>query len=180
MGDGTKTRKFSTYNSLQLVFSRAKFQLSGVLATLLLEMFIEHDGRMLASTVYARGLCEEKKFREWRKNLIDKGWLIWSESQEDRGVYYPGKKLLPYINKEKISQKEIATRESIEKLRTDLDAKIDAKADRSEVQDLKARMAKFEEIARRLEAATGDPITTEKIAAQKACAAEMKKIALAN
>ncbi len=180
MSDGTKSRKYKIYNSLQLVLARAKFQTSGVLATLLLETFIEHDGRLLASTVYARGLCDEKQFREWRKNLIDKGWLVWSESQADKGIYFPGKKLVAYINKEKIAQKEMATRESVERLRSDLDSKIEMKADRSEVLELKKRMAKFEEIACRLEAATGDPITTQKIADQKACAAEIKRLALSN
>ena len=165
---------------MQLVFARAKIPSSGALATLLLETFVEHDGRLLSSTVYSRGICDQKQFREWRKELIDKGWLIWSESQTDKGIYFPGKKLITYINKEKITQKEIATRESVERLRSDLDSKIDTKADRSEVIELKVRMAKFEEIARRLEAATGDPITVEKIADQKACAAEMKKLALAN
>jgi len=149
-------------------------------ATLILEAFMANDGRLLASTVYARGLCEDKQFREWRKNLIEKEWLIWSESQTDKGIYFPGKKLIPYINKEKTAQKELATRESVEKVRSDLDLKIDMKADRSEVLELKERMAKFEEIACRLEAATGDPITVEKIANQKACAADMKKLALRN
>jgi hypothetical protein len=180
MSSGTKSRKFSNYNRLQQVFARAKFQSSGALATLLLETFIEHDGRLLASTVYARGLCDEKQFRDWRKNLIDKQWLIWCETQTDKGVYFPGKKLITYINKEKIAQKEIATRESVEKVRSDLSTKIDTKADRSELEDLKKRMTHFEKLAQRLEAATGDPITIEKIADQKACAAEMKRLALAN
>lgn len=180
MTNGTKVRKYSNYNRIQQVLARAKFQMSGVLATLLLETFIEHDGRLLASTAYARGLCEERQFREWRKNLIEKGWLVWNESQSDKGIYFPGKKLISYINKEKIAQKEIATRESVEKVRSDLNSRIDTKADRSEVLELKARMAKFEDIARRLETATGDPITINKIADQKACAAEMKKLAQSN
>lgn len=173
-------RSFKVYQSVRKALERQKIDKAGATATLLLEAFMECDGRILASTVYARKLCDEKQFRDWRKNLIEKGWLFWSESQTDKGIYFPGKKLVPYINKEKIAQKEIATRESVEKLRSDLDSKIDAKADRSEVIELKERMAKFEEIARRLEAATGDPITTEKILTQKACAAEMKKLTLAN
>ncbi len=169
-----------SYNALMLALRRAKQPFFGAHATFFLEVFLENDGRILSSTVYARGLCEDGQFRDWRKSLIEKEWIIWSESQADKGIYFPGKKLIPYINKEKIFQKEIATRESVEKLRSDLDSRIDAKADRSEVMELKERMSKFEEIARRLEAATGDPITTEKIADQKACAAEMKRLALAN
>ena len=173
-------RSFKVYQAVRKALERQKIDKSGATATLILEAFMACDGRLLASTVYARKLCEEKQFREWRKNLIDKGWLLWSESQTDKGIYFPGKKLIPYINKEKIAQKEIATRESVEKVKADFDSKIDTKADRSEVLELKARMAKFEEIAQRLETATGDPITIKKIADQKACAAEMKKLAQSN
>jgi hypothetical protein len=140
--DRTKNRKFVTWNAAQLALRKMGVPFHGAVATLLLEAFLEDSGRFMASTVYARGLCEEKQFRDWRKNLVDKGWLVWNESQVDKGVYFAGKKLIPYINKEKIAQKEIATRESVERLRSDLDSKIDTKADRSEVIELKVRMAK--------------------------------------
>ena len=178
--DRTKNRRFVTWNAAQLALRKMRVPSHGAVATLLLEAFLEDSGRLLSSTVYARGLCENGHFRDWRKTLIDKEWIIWSEKQDDKGLYHPGKRLIHYINKEKIAQKEIATRESVEKVRSDLDSKIDTKADRSEMLELKERMAKFEEIARRLEAATGDPITKQKISDQKACAAEMKKLALAN
>ncbi len=171
-------RRFVTYNAMYKAISASKISNSGSHATLFLETFLENDGRMLASTVYAKGLCEEKKFREWRASLIDKGWLIWKESQDDKGLYFPGKKLLHYINKEKIAQSELATRSSVEKIREEIDLKLSAKADKSELLELKERMTKFEEIARRLEIATGDPVTDEKISVQKACAAEMRKLAL--
>ena len=45
--------------------------------------------------------------------LIQKEWLVWSESQADKGQYHPGKKLIPYINKEKTSQKEIVTKDEV-------------------------------------------------------------------
>jgi len=73
--------------------------------------------------------------------------------------------------------------------KSDLDMKADKadildlnerKADRSELEELRQRMASFEELARRLEAATRDPITDEKLAAQKRCAAEMKRLSRAN
>jgi hypothetical protein len=178
--DRSKNRKFVTWNAAQLALRKMGVPFHGAVATLLLEAFLENDGRLLASTIYARGLCEEKQFREWRKNLIDKQWLIWCETQTDKGVYFPGKKLILYINREKLAQKEIATRESVEKVQSTLFAKIETKADRSELEDLKKRMTHFEKLAQRLEAATGDPITIEKIADQKACAAEMKRLALAN
>jgi len=138
-----------------MALHRHKMQDSGAHATLLLECFIENEGRLLASTVYARKLCEIKQFREWRKILIDKEWLIWNESQLDKGIYYPGKKLVPYINKENMARKEIATRESVENLKKELDARIDAKASKNEFEMTKNKLAltsnKLEETSNRLE-----------------------------
>jgi hypothetical protein len=169
MAAGTKSRKYLNYNRLQQVLARAKFRSSGALATHLLETFIEHDGRMLAAAVYARGLCEENQFREWRKDLIDKGWLIWSESQQDKGVYFPGKKLITYINKEIHSREQVATRSSVERVRSDLDAKIDTKADRADFEKTKAELAetrntiaKIAEAVRELQEAMLPPDTPEK------------------
>ncbi len=123
-------------------------------------------------------MCNEGEFSFWRKNLIENKWLTWSESQNDKGQYFPGKKLIHYINKEKIVQSEIATRDSVEKIKQEIDVKLSTKADRSELMELKERMNKFEEIARRLEITTGDPITIEKIEDQKACAAEMRRLSI--
>jgi hypothetical protein len=177
------TRSFTVYQSVRKALERQGIHKAGATATLILEAILVGDGRLVASTVYARGLCEEKQFREWRKNLVDKGWLVWCETQTDKGAYYPGKKFIPYINKEKLAQKEIATRESVEKVRSDLSTKIDTKADRSELEATKAelagfraRMLKFERLAQRLAVATGDPITAHKIEEQKRCAEELNQL----
>lgn len=180
-----KGRKFTTYNALMLAMRRAKVPMFGAHATLLLETFTELDGRLLASTVYARGLCDEKQFRDWRKNLVDKGWLIWNENQNDKGVYFPGKKLMPYINKELLSREQVATRSSVEKVREDLSQQ---KADRSELdatrKELIATKSKLEETSskleetnrvvakiakavRKLQKAKEPPITAEKLLMQR-------------
>jgi hypothetical protein len=213
----SNARRYSQGEALRLALTRQKFTSAGATSTLLFEAFIEDSGRLTASKVVSRGLCNSGEFSLWRKQLIDKGWLIWSETQNDKGLYFPGKKLTPYINKEKIAQKEIATRESVEKVRADLSAKIavkadltslDAKADRSELAgkadrfeladkadrseleatkvelaetrdelaEFRARMLKFERLAQRLAAATGDPITTQKIEEQKRCAEELNQL----
>lgn len=165
---------------------RAKVPMFGAHATLLLETFTELDGRLLASTVYARGLCDEKQFRDWRKNLVDKGWLIWNENQNDKGVYFPGKKLMPYINKELLSREQVATRSSVEKVREDLSQQ---KADRSELEatrkELSATKEKLEETnrvvakiakaVRKLQKAKEPPITAEKLAMQRQAEEELEE-----
>jgi hypothetical protein len=146
---GALSRRFFSYNALYKALGHAAVPNSGAHATLLLETFLENDGRLLASTVYARGLCNEKEFREWRKNLIDKGWLVWNETQQDKGLYFPGKKLSPYVNKEILAQKEIATRDSVEKVKAE-------KADRSELEETKKKLeatsSKLEATSSKLEA----------------------------
>jgi hypothetical protein len=133
-------RKFHQSMALRMALSRSGCKESGTLSTLLLESFLEDDGRLLASKVYARGLCDENEFRKWRKLLIDKEWLVWSERQDDKGLYYPGKKLVSYINKEKILQKEIATKENIDRVKDDLSEAIHSKADRSELEETRKQL----------------------------------------
>ena len=130
-------RRFQQNEALRVALFRQKFALSGSISTVLLETFLENDGRILASKVVARGICEEGKFREWRKELIDKEWLKWSENQDDKGQYYPGKKLLPYINKEKLSSKEIVTKDEVL-------SKNEA-ATKLELDDVKEKLAKTDE-----------------------------------
>lgn len=106
-------RKFHSYKALSESLRRAKIDKYGLVSTLLLEAFLENEGRVLAAQVVARGICEEGKFREWRKELIDKEWIKWSETQMDKGQYFPGKKIINYINKEKIASKEMATKDEV-------------------------------------------------------------------
>jgi hypothetical protein len=141
MGDSMKksilVRKYSTYNALMLALRKGKVLSFGTTSTLLLETFLENDGRILASQVVARGLCEEGKFRDWRKELIEKGWLLWSESQDDRGQYFAGKRLIHYINKEKITSKEIVTKDEVL-------SKNEA-ATKVELEDVREKLAKTDE-----------------------------------
>ena len=106
-------RKYCNYNALCLALRKKGFDSWGTLATLLLDTFIENEGRLLSNRVVSLELCPEGLFREWRKDLVEKGWLIWSEAQTDKGQYYPGKKLIIYINKEKIASKEMATKDEV-------------------------------------------------------------------
>jgi hypothetical protein len=143
-----KNRAFSVYQALRKALERSSVTQAGSTSTLLLEAFLEDNGRLSASKTVSRGLCNEGEFWLWRKMLVEKGWIQWSEAQHDKGQYFPGKKLMPYVNKEILAQKEIATRESVEQVRAE-------KADRSELevtrQKLEATSSKLEATSSKLE-----------------------------
>ena len=106
-------RKFRMYKALSEAMRRSGMKSYGALSTLILEAFLEDSGRLTASKVVSRSLCNEGEFSSWRRQLIEKGWLLWSETQSDKGQYFPGKKLMPYVNKEKISSREIVTKDEV-------------------------------------------------------------------
>jgi hypothetical protein len=150
----SKKRAYVVYQSLRKALERSGVLGGGATATLLFETFLEDSGRLLASKVISRGLCVEGEFGKWRRELIDRGWLVWSETQPDKGCYAPGKKLIYYINKEKLSQKEIVTRDQV--------LMKEEAATRDEVQDLKARMNRIEEVVNQLQIAVLPPDTDDK------------------
>ena len=141
MSLSTKSRKFSTYMSLTVALRKAGVEQSGKTATLILEAFLEDGGRITASKVVARDVCKEGCFSSWRKQLIDKGWLTWSETQNDKGQYFPGKKLMSYVNKEKISSKEIITRDEILP-RAEAATKVELEAVKSQLDAIEQSMKK--------------------------------------
>jgi hypothetical protein len=144
----------------------------GALSSLILEAFLEDSGRITASKVVSRKLCNEGEFSVWRKQLIDKGWLVWSEVQTDKGQYFPGKKLMPYVNKEKISSKEIVTKDEVLS-RSEAATKV-------ELQDLRARMNRIEEVVQDLQKAVAPPDTEEKRLAREKAAARLEQLTKAN
>lgn len=155
MSDSTKQRRFKTYNALMLALRKGGVTNHGSTATLLLETFLEDNGRLQAAKVVSRGLCEEGAFSNWRNDMVKNGWLIWSQNQADKGQYFAGKKLVSYLNKEKLSSKEIATRDEV--------------ATKDEVQDLRAqlhtheeRLARIEVVVQELRRAMEPPETDEK------------------
>lgn len=177
---GTKERRFKTYNAMEIALRKSGMQKPGAVSTLLLEAFLEDGGRLPASKSVARGVCKEGEFGQWRKALIEKGWLQWSESQQDKGQYFPGKKLMPYVNKEIIAQKEIATRESVEQVRAE-------KADRSELEVTRQRLeatnralAEIAESVREIQEALIPPDTPEKKRARERALDRISARAAAN
>ena len=164
MSDSTKNRKFKTYNALMLALRKDGMKMHGSTATLLLECFIEDGGRLQASKLVARGLCEEGKFTFWRDEMIKSGWLIWTQNQADKGQYWAGKKLVSYLNKEKLFSKEIATRDDVADLRAQLNAH-------------EERLAKIDEAVQELRNAMEPPDTEEKRNARKKVAETLTELA---
>lgn len=106
-------RRYMSYNGLELKLRRDGIEKAGTVATLLLDCFVLADGILKAKTVESKKLCLPNKFKLWRKNLIEKEWLVHEDGNYSR--HFPGKKLLRYINKEKIDGKELATTYEVEK-----------------------------------------------------------------
>lgn len=157
--DHTKNRKFKVYNALQLALRKGQVPNHGSTATLLLECFIEDSGRLQASKAVSRSVCQEGKFSSWRDEMIKEGWLVWSQNQSDKGQYFAGKKLIPYLNKEKLATKEIATRDEII-TRDEVPSKQEFDALRDKVEKIEASM---KEIYENLELGEPDPPLYKKL-----------------
>jgi hypothetical protein len=181
-------RKFSQYLALSSALRRAKVPNYGACATLLLECFLEDAGRLQASKVIARNVCEDSCFSQWRNEMIKGGWLIWNLNQHDKGQYFSGKKLIPYLNKEKFSSKEIATRDEVVATRDEVVATRDeVVATRDEVADLRfqlnlheKRLAKIDEAVQELRLAVEPPETEEKRMTRERVAEKLSKLAVAS
>lgn len=170
--NGTKDRRFKTYNAIEIALRKAKVIKPGAVATLILEAFLEDGGRLTASKAVSRGVCNEGEFSSWRKQLIENGWLIWSESQNDKGQYFPGKKMISYLNKEKIASKELVTKDEVL-------SKHQA-ATKDELQELRARMNRIEDVVQELKEAVTPPDSEEKRLARERAAARLDQLTKAN
>jgi hypothetical protein len=128
--------KFVTWDALKMKLSRMKISNPGSLATLVLEAFLKDDG-FIPSKRYYNSVFEVpgKNYTSWihelKKNEILESFKEEDSKKSDWVRFKPGKVILPYINKEKIVSKEIATKDEVP-------SKLD-------VQDLKERMCKMEE-----------------------------------
>jgi len=151
IGEGVSNqKKFKTYRKLTEALRRANIQNQGTTATVLLECFVCNDGHLRAGLVVERGLCEERKFTVWRKQLIDGDWLVYADG--DYARHKPGAKLLKYINEEKLSRSEMATIDDF--------AKVDLK-----VEALTERVLTLETSVKTLIEKYDPPVTDEKLIA---------------
>ena len=100
-------KAFHSYDRLKAALRRAKVDAYGTTATVLLECFLHMNGQLTADYVKGKGLLDKRKFAEWRKELIGKGWLVYTVG--DYSKHSPGPKLLKHINDEKMAQFAVAT-----------------------------------------------------------------------
>ena len=105
-------RSFKTYKALFQALQRDGIKPAGPTATLLLELFVFHNGRLVAGTVVRKRLCKELEFKQWRQPLIDRGWLVYDQMKykNDWTLHQPGTKLLEYVNKERAQREEMASK----------------------------------------------------------------------
>jgi hypothetical protein len=143
------------------------------LATLCFDTALKNNGYLPKEAYY--GTQFEKKgvtYKEWIEQLKKAG-IFSSYKDEDKIVeksdwirFRPGPVTLPYINKEKTQQEELASMRDLREVESRLDEK---KADRSDLDETKARLeetskaiAKIADAVRDLQEAVLPPDSEEK------------------
>lgn len=104
-------RKRSCYKALTQDLTRDSIKYPGKVATYLLDVFVDGDGKIYKDHLIDRGIIKENGktvFTQWRSDLIDKGWINF-ESNQKFTRYSPGRELLKHINTEKLKYHTIAT-----------------------------------------------------------------------
>ena len=114
------------------------------LATLCFDTALKNNGYLPKEAYYGTQFeIKGVTYREWIDQLKKSG-IFTSYKDEDKAVeksdwirFRPGPVTLPYINKEKAQQEEIASMRDLREVESRLDGK---KADRSDLDETKARL----------------------------------------
>ena len=109
----SKTRKYTQYKALECALRRDKYSRPGALSSQLLTAFLEQNGEILSESFIGSQLCEKGQFSSLRRRLIQDGWLIWNPHQQYKAIYFAGKKLIKYINREKLLSQEVVIKSEI-------------------------------------------------------------------
>lgn len=136
------------------------------LATLCFDTALMNGGYLPKEVYYGSSFEQEgMTYKDWIEQLKRAG-VFMPYKDEDKTMeksdwirFRPGPLSLPYINKEKAHQEEMASMRDLRDVEARMDEK---KADRDEVQDLKARMNEIAEAVQKLQAASIPPDTDEK------------------
>jgi len=112
-------------------------------ATILFDTFILRNAKLLLEHCREKKLCPKSgEFYAWRNELKEKEWLNFDFTPEGKlKRYYPGTKLIPFINAIKNKYYELATTEDIYKNNEELKQNM---ATKEELEKLKKRMSKSE------------------------------------
>ena len=172
------------HKAMRCKFARMKVPHPASLATLVLEAFMENGGLFPAREYYgSEHEIKGKKYQQWVDDLRSIGIIepYKYDDLERKGDdwirFKPGKIIRDYINKEKTHQEEMASMRDLRDVEARMDAK---KADRSEVQDLKARMNEIGEAVQKLQAASAPPDSIEKTEIRKEVTKKLGELALKN
>jgi hypothetical protein len=161
------------------------------LATLCFETALKNNGYLPKEAYY--GTMFEKKgvtYKEWIDQLKKAG-IFSSYKDEDKAVeksdwirFRPGPVTLPYINKEKTQQEELASMRDLREVEFRLDGK---KADRSDLDETKARLeettkaiARIADAVRDLQEAVLPPDSEEKKRRRERAITEIARESKAN
>ena len=109
-------RTYLVYRTMFMAMKRNGIKYPGPTTTILLEAFIELNGQIKASSVYAKKICVKNsdfQFKDWRKELVDNDWLRYEIVNNQTVIYSAGPKLVKYVNIEKIKREEIATKKDL-------------------------------------------------------------------
>jgi len=159
-------------DSLRTMLARRGYNSTHVLSRLLLEAFLFDDGKFASESFILEGVCEPGRFSVLRKKLQTDGFIFFNEDTLRHSRYLPGKRIKPYL--ETLKLKKFATVDQLQ----ELDEKIASKADKSELNELKARMNRIEEAVHELKEASEPPDTEEKIGRRKIATDRLAKLAL--
>lgn len=120
-----RTRKYGCYGTLQKALSRDGVEHSGKVATLLLDSFIEGDGKIYRADLEKRGIIKKSDlFNNWRNSIIQKHWLSF-EQDGNFSRYRAGLKLIKFVNHEKLKLKDIATTGYVDSKIMELEKRLD-------------------------------------------------------
>ena len=149
------------YTLLAKSLARAGIENSGTLANLLLETFVCNSGELHAGLAVERGLCKEGAFAKWRNDLIHKGWIMWTAGNYSR--HEPGAKLVKYINKEKLTKREIATMRDVHGLSDKLAQTREEMATKEELAKVREEVRDLKQVVTDMIAEFDPPVTQEKV-----------------
>lgn len=166
-----KKSKYTAYNSLLTALSRAHIKHPGKIATLLLDLFINGEvtewQTIDNAMIQDRGIIlksksklnvEEEEYRnytDWRHHICLAGFLEWrlkgvgvnKVNNRLGGLFKPGSKLIPYLNKESFATGQIAMKSDLIKIN----------------ERLNERMLKLEKMAMNQIEKDDPPATTDKL-----------------
>ena len=81
------------WDRLRCALLRNKVLSPGKVSSVLLETFVEQNGKLRVSMCREKGLClKTGEFYEWRRVLKEKDWLAYEADEEGKLLrYFPGR-----------------------------------------------------------------------------------------